>query len=51
MITTSVDRQISLWDVNKFECLQSIKDNLSFPGFYSMTGYDEIANQLYVCGY
>ena len=41
MITTSKDRQISLWDINKFECLQSIKDYLTFPGFYSMAGYDE----------
>lgn len=35
MISCGKDRQISLWEVNNFECLQTIRDLDFVPNFYS----------------
>jgi len=38
MITASRDRQISLWEANKFECLQTIKDLNYDDSFFNQIG-------------
>ena len=48
MITCSKDRQVCLWDANKFECIQTIKDLNFSPNYYSQICFFENLRQIIV---
>ena len=49
MISIDIERQISLWDSAKFECLQIIKDHLTFPGYFSKAALIERDGSILAC--
>ena len=51
MISISKDRQISLWDANKFEQLQTIKDQSANPIKFTMAIFDEKQKRLFLAAY